>query len=118
MTKICLVFNISAVASLAVLGVAAQTAAQTDALPTQMINVEGGAMRVAIAGLADRKSGQPVVILEAGAGGGGVEAWRPVFGDTPALRPYLRTIGADWASRMWILNHKRSGVWRSRYTTS
>lgn len=49
---------------------------QSPRRPTQMVNVKGRAMRVWLTGIEQRKTGQPVVILEAGAGGG-LERWTP-----------------------------------------
>jgi pimeloyl-ACP methyl ester carboxylesterase len=46
-------------------------------------------MRVAVAGLAQRQPGQPVVILEAGAGETGIETWIPVFDGIAQLAPVL-----------------------------
>ena len=56
---------------------------------TQMVNVEGRAMRVAVAGLQQRKPGQPVVILESGAGETGIETWTPVFDKLAGLAPVI-----------------------------
>jgi hypothetical protein len=60
-----------------VFGLAATSIVKAQVGPpaTQMVNVEGRAMRVAVAGLEQRKPGQPVLILEAGAGETGIETW-------------------------------------------
>lgn len=58
----------------------------TDA--TRLVTVEGGQMRVWAAGLEQRSAGQPVVVLEAGAGEG-LENWRPVFAEIAKLFPVL-----------------------------
>jgi pimeloyl-ACP methyl ester carboxylesterase len=56
---------------------------------TQMVNVEGRAMRVAVAGLDQRKPGQPVIVLEAGAAETGIERWTPVFAALARVAPVL-----------------------------
>jgi pimeloyl-ACP methyl ester carboxylesterase len=66
--------------------------AQTEPLPTQMVTVEGRAMRIWTAGIEQRKPGQPVVILEAGAGEPGtfpLDTWRPVFPEIARIAPVL-----------------------------
>jgi pimeloyl-ACP methyl ester carboxylesterase len=45
-------------------------------------------MRFASAGLKDRKPGQPVLVLEAGAGAG-LDTWQPVFAQLAALSPVI-----------------------------
>jgi pimeloyl-ACP methyl ester carboxylesterase len=70
-------------------GVSAQaTQKPPDPLNTQMLAVDGGAMRVWIDGIAQRKPNQPVIVLEAGAGNG-LETWRPIFRDVAALGPVV-----------------------------
>ena len=69
----------------AAIGVTAQVAAPA----TQMVNVEGRAMRVAVAGLDQRKPGQPVIVLEAGAGETGIEPWTPVFAALARVAPVV-----------------------------
>jgi pimeloyl-ACP methyl ester carboxylesterase len=54
----------------------------------QMVKVGARAMRAWTAGMAERKRGQPVLILEAGAGGG-LDEWKPVFADLARLAPVL-----------------------------
>jgi pimeloyl-ACP methyl ester carboxylesterase len=63
--------------------------AQVAAPATQMVHVEGRAMRVAVAGLQQRKLGQPVIILEAGANETGIETWIPVFAARARVAPVL-----------------------------
>ena len=58
-------------------------------LATQMVNVEGRAMRVAVAGLDQRKPSQPVIVLEAGAGENGIEPWTPVFAALARVAPVV-----------------------------
>jgi pimeloyl-ACP methyl ester carboxylesterase len=50
------------------------TLAQAQDVTTETVTVNGHAMRVRAAGLRDRKPTAPVIVLEAGAGGG-LEAW-------------------------------------------
>jgi pimeloyl-ACP methyl ester carboxylesterase len=67
-------------------------AAQSPALPTQTLAVDGVAMRIAMAGMEGRRPGQPVVILEAGAGDPGsspLDTWRRVFPEIARLAPVL-----------------------------
>jgi pimeloyl-ACP methyl ester carboxylesterase len=55
------------------------------ALPaTKTVNVDSLAMRVRTSGIEQRKPGQPVVILEAGAGSG-LDTWNPVFAEIARL---------------------------------
>jgi len=71
---------------------AADASAQTEPLPTQMITLEGRAMRIWTAGIAQRKPGPPAVILETGAGEPGtfpLDAWRPVFPEIARIAPVL-----------------------------
>jgi pimeloyl-ACP methyl ester carboxylesterase len=63
--------------------------AQTSAPATEMVSVDGRRMRVAVAGLQQRRPGQPVIILEAGAGETGIEPWTPVFADLARVAPVL-----------------------------
>ena len=76
--------------------------AQNTTLPTRIVNVAGGDMRVWTEGLAQRQPGKPVVILEAGAGNG-LEAWRPVF--------------ADIAKRAPVVAYDRRGIGQSQPDT-
>jgi pimeloyl-ACP methyl ester carboxylesterase len=46
-------------------------------------------MRVAVSGLQQRKPGQPVIILETGAGETGIEPWTPVFAKLARVAPVL-----------------------------
>lgn len=56
--------------------------------PTRTIPVDGMPMRVWAAGLAERAAGQPVVVLEAGAGNG-FDTWTPVFEEIDRLTPVV-----------------------------
>ena len=62
--------------------------AQTEPLPTRMISVEGVQMRVLTAGLNERRPGQPVVVLEAGADTD-LETWKPILPETARLAPVV-----------------------------
>jgi pimeloyl-ACP methyl ester carboxylesterase len=77
--------SISLIVLGAVLGVNAQVAAPA----TQMVNVGGRAMQVAVAGLDQRKPGQPVIVLETGAGETGIEPWTPVFAKLTRVAPVI-----------------------------
>lgn len=46
-------------------------------------------MRVAVAGLEQRKPGQPVIVLEAGAAETGIEEWNAVFADLARVAPVV-----------------------------
>ena len=61
--------------------------AQGTAPDTQMVSIDGREMGVAVNGLEQRTSGQPVVILEAGAGETGIETWTPVFDELARIAP-------------------------------
>jgi hypothetical protein len=50
--------------------------AQAQDVTTETVAVKGHAMRIRAAGLRDRKPNQPVILLEAGAGGG-LDEWGP-----------------------------------------
>lgn len=60
--------------------------AQTEPLLTRMVDVEGVQRRVLTAGLSERRPGQPVIVLEAGADAD-LETWRPIFPETARLVP-------------------------------
>lgn len=62
--------------------------AQTATPSTRMITVEGIEMRVATAGLEQRRPGQPVVVFEAGSDAS-LETWQPVFADIARLAPVV-----------------------------
>lgn len=55
---------------------------------TRMVEVDGRVMRVWTGGVEQRRPGQPVVILEAGAGDG-LENWRPVFAEIARVAPVI-----------------------------
>lgn len=59
--------------------------AQGTASPT-MVQVDGLPMRVIVAGLADRRAGQPALILESGAGGD-LDEWTPIIDQLAKLAP-------------------------------
>ena len=63
--------------------------AQDTAPDTQMVSVDGREMRVAVSRLEERTPGQPVVVLEAGAGETGIETWTPVFDALARVAPVL-----------------------------
>jgi pimeloyl-ACP methyl ester carboxylesterase len=69
-------------------GLGAHALAQNTELPTRIVNVAGGDMRVWTDGLQQRQPGTPVVVLESGAGNG-LEAWRPVFADIAKRAPVV-----------------------------
>src|SRR5688572_5241028 len=80
------------------------SAAQADASSTRMLAVDGVQMRVWTAGIEQRKPGQPVVVLEAGAGAD-LETWKPIFPEVSRIGPVVaydrRALGqseADTAS--------------------
>lgn len=69
-------------------GLLGAAGAQTIAPATRLVTVDGGAMRVWASGLEQRGAGQPVVVLEAGAGEG-LDNWRPVFSEIAKLLPVI-----------------------------
>lgn len=72
------------VSLLLAVGAAAQQSAAT-----RNVVVGGKPMRVKIAGLAERKPGAPIVVLESGAGEDGIEPWAPVFDRLAEIGPVL-----------------------------
>src|SRR5687768_17362351 len=62
--------------------------AQTVLSEPRTIDVEGGTMRVWTAGIEQRQSGRPVVILESGAGEG-LDTWKPVFAEIARVAPVV-----------------------------
>jgi pimeloyl-ACP methyl ester carboxylesterase len=78
---------------LSVLAIAANAhAGQSEALQPRMVTVEGITMRVATAGIEQRRPGQPVVILEAGASEPGtfpLDTWSKVFPEIARLGPVV-----------------------------
>jgi pimeloyl-ACP methyl ester carboxylesterase len=62
--------------------------AQDTASSTHIVNVEGRAMRVWTAGMDQRQSGRPVIVLEAGAGEG-LDTWKPVFAEIAQIAPVV-----------------------------
>lgn len=81
-------------AALVVLGLGAPTLhAQTPRVSTQTIDVEGISTKYHTAGLDTRRPGQPVVVLQSGAGGAPLESWAPVLAgleDRAAVLAYDR----------------------------
>jgi pimeloyl-ACP methyl ester carboxylesterase len=76
------------VATVAVIGIASGLSAQSATQTPRIVTMDGGAMRVVTAGFEHRKTGQPVVILEAGAGEG-LDNWTPVFAQIAPIAPVL-----------------------------
>lgn len=62
--------------------------AQSAASAPRTVDIGEGVMRVWTAGLEQRQSGRPVVILESGAGEG-LDTWKPVFGEIARVAPVL-----------------------------
>ena len=62
--------------------------AQTPVPSPRIVDVDGRPMRVLATGLEGRRAGQPVVILEAGAGEG-LDNWRPAFPDIARVAPVI-----------------------------
>ena len=62
--------------------------AQADAPSTRMLGVDGAQMRVLTAGIERRKPGEPVIILEAGAGAD-LETWKPILPDVSRVGPVI-----------------------------
>jgi pimeloyl-ACP methyl ester carboxylesterase len=77
-------FAVSAV----LLALATTSTAQQIAAEPKMVNVSGRMMRARVAGMEDRRPGEPVLVLEAGAGGG-LDEWNPVFSDLALLAPVV-----------------------------
>jgi hypothetical protein len=73
----------------AVIGAGAARPPVAQAQPdTTMVAVDGGLMRAQIRGMRDRRPGQPIVILEAGAGAG-LDTWAPIIEGVAALAPVV-----------------------------
>ena len=64
------------------------SAEQADVSSMRMLPVEGVQMRVWTAGIEQRKPGQPVVVLEAGAGAD-LETWKPIFPEVSRIGPVV-----------------------------
>ena len=62
--------------------------AQGDLATTHLVAVDGRNMRVRTQGLETRRSGQPLIVLEAGAGEG-LDNWTPVFAQLARLGPVV-----------------------------
>jgi len=62
--------------------------AQAGAPSTRMLGVDGAQMRVLTAGIERRKPGEPVIILEAGAGAD-LETWKPILPDVSRVGPVI-----------------------------
>jgi pimeloyl-ACP methyl ester carboxylesterase len=64
------------------------SAAQPLTPSPRTVDVDGRGIRVWTAGIDQRRSGHPVVILESGAGEG-LETWKPVFGEIARVVPVV-----------------------------
>ncbi len=62
--------------------------AQGELATTHLVTVDGRNMRVRTQGLETRRSGQPLIVLEAGAGEG-LDNWTPVFAQMARLGPVV-----------------------------
>jgi pimeloyl-ACP methyl ester carboxylesterase len=62
--------------------------AQADVSSTRMLAVDGVQMRVWTAGIEERKTGQAVIVLEAGAGAD-LETWKPIFSEVSRIGPVV-----------------------------
>src|SRR5687767_8646103 len=62
--------------------------AQSTSPSPRTVDVDGGPMRVWTAGIEQRQSGRPVVILESGAGEG-LDTWKPVFAEIARVAPVV-----------------------------
>ena len=62
------------------------TTCEAQTRPTRMVVVEGKAMRIWSAGMESRKPGQPVVVLESGAGAG-LDHFKPIFSQVAEHAP-------------------------------
>ena len=85
MHRFCRFLGVSAVALHAAGSLAR---AQPPAPLPRFVDVDGHPTRVWTAGLEQRRAGQPVVILESGAGEG-LETWKPVFAEIARVVPVL-----------------------------
>lgn len=73
----------------AVIGALARVSAgQPVSSSPRTVDVDGRGMRVWTAGIEQRRSGQPIVILESGAGEG-LETWKPIFGEIARVVPVV-----------------------------
>jgi len=78
-----------AVTAIALLGLPSQSAAQpTPAPETRKVVVHGRSIRVSPLGLEGRSAGQPVLVLEAGAGAG-LDEWAPAMAHLAGLAPVI-----------------------------
>jgi pimeloyl-ACP methyl ester carboxylesterase len=62
--------------------------AQADIASTRMLDLDGVQMRVWTAGLEQRKTGQAIIVLEAGAGAD-LETWKPILSDVSKIAPVI-----------------------------
>jgi pimeloyl-ACP methyl ester carboxylesterase len=74
--------------SLIVLSISAVQGQQTETLDVRTVTVNGRAMRVSVAGLEQRPAGEPILILEAGAGAG-LDEWSTATLKLAKLAPVL-----------------------------
>ena len=70
------------------LGRSSASAAQADVSSMRMLAVDGVQMRVWTAGIEERKAGQAVIVLEAGAGAD-LETWKPIFAEVSRIGPVV-----------------------------
>jgi pimeloyl-ACP methyl ester carboxylesterase len=75
-------------AALATVAAIAYLRAQATGSSTRIVTVDGLSMRVRSQGLNQRRTGQAVVVLEAGAGSG-LETWDPVFSNIAEIAPVI-----------------------------
>src|SRR5687767_10234885 len=80
--------SIPLAAALATFAAIAYLRAQATGSSTRIVTVDGLSMRVRSQGLDQRRTGQAVVVLEAGAGNG-LEAWDPVFSNIAEIAPVI-----------------------------
>jgi pimeloyl-ACP methyl ester carboxylesterase len=73
---------------LTVVSIGAAQGQQTPAPDVRTVTVNGRTMRVSVAGLERRTMGEPVLILEAGAGAG-LDEWSPAIPELARLAPVL-----------------------------
>jgi pimeloyl-ACP methyl ester carboxylesterase len=75
--------------AMALSALAGESAAAQPVLPTtQMVDVDGLAIRVQLAGLDRRRAGSPVVVFESGAANG-LDVWRTVLPQVAAVAPVV-----------------------------
>ena len=80
--------RVAAVAAVILCGPVLRAGAQTASADIRIVDVDGHKTRVWTAGLHSRGAGQPVVILEAGAGEG-LDTWKPAFAEIARVAPVV-----------------------------